>query len=73
MGKFGHPVVPMAVHEVLGDIGLGLVKVGIYVLGGLHVRRDVAYVHDLAFVGRVAELPYSVLNVGELLAGSERS
>ena len=68
----GHPMVPVAVHQVLGGVGLRLVQRGIAVLGGLQGRvLDGAHVDDLLLVGGELEVADSVGDVAELDALAE--
>ena len=69
-----HPVVPVAVHEVLGSIGRGLVEGGVAVRGSLHRRVPYgAGVYQRRFVGGELELSYSGLYFAELLLLAETS
>ena len=76
-GDFGHPMVPVAVHKVLGSIGLSLVERRIGIGGLDHCRvLDGRGVDYLLSVGRYLELADSCGNIAELdllpeLAGLE--
>ena len=61
-----HPVVPVAVHQVLGRIGIGLVQERVRVHGAFHVAVDRAHEHELSAVRGKGEFIDPLGNVRNL-------
>ena len=61
---FRHPVVPVAVHQVLGGVGLGLVQQGIRVRGHFHGTVYIGYIHHLGAVRGQLVIVYSAGDIG---------
>ena len=66
MRQFGNPVVPVAVHKVLGDISLSLVETRIRILRRLHRRRHCAYIINLRIVRGEGIIADTLGDVGKL-------
>ena len=65
--SLSHPVVPVTVHQILGGIGLGLVKQRVALRRSLYgAVIDGADIQDVALVGREFELADSGGNVTDL-------
>ena len=68
MGNLRAPVVPVAVHQVLGGIGPGLGKGRIRIGGDFHAAVDAGNIQNLVAVGGEEVVVYPFRDVGEFLA-----
>ena len=71
LGLLCRPVVPVPVHEVFGDICLGLVQLLVEILGSLHGSLYCPGVQHLGLVGTDRELSDSVPDVTQLGGSAE--
>ncbi len=71
MVQVGGPVVPVAVHQVLGGIGVGLVQRRIGIRGTPDGARDGAHEHELGAVRGEGELIDTARDVSDLGALAE--
>jgi hypothetical protein len=69
VGDFGHPLVPVLVHEVVDYTAGGIGQVFIEVLGLAH-ELDGGDDHDFLFVRREKEAFHAFFKFGHLFAGA---